>query len=64
MVYFIDRGPTSFKKNYEAVLNSCRLSYSNEPIEGINRKIKTPKRIGYGFRNLTNFFNRIALIRE
>ncbi|HAT55296.1 MAG TPA: hypothetical protein DCW31_08695 [Lactobacillus sp.] len=48
----------------EAVLNSCRLSYSNGPIEGINRKIKTLKRIGYGFRNLTSFFNRIALIRE
>ena len=60
----MDTAITTFKKNYEAVLNSCRLSYSNGPIEGINRKIKTLKRIGYGFRNLTNFFNRIALIRE
>ncbi|MGJ4013329.1 transposase [Levilactobacillus brevis] len=46
------------------MINSCRFSYSNGPIEGINRKIKTLKRNGYGFRNLTNFFNRIALIRE
>lgn len=60
----MDTAITSFKKNDEAVLNSCRLSYSNGPIEGINRKIKTLKRIGYGFRNLTSFFNRIALIRE
>ncbi len=55
---------TSLKKNYQAVINSCCFSYSNGPIEGINRKIKTLKPIEYGFRNLTNFFNRIALIRE
>ncbi len=60
----MDTAMTSLKKNYQAVINSCRFSYSNGPIEGINRKIKTLKRNGYGFRNLTNFFNRIALIRE
>lgn len=52
----------TLKKQRAAVLNSCRYTFSNGPIEGINRKIKALKRICFGFRNLHNFFIRITLI--
>ena len=41
--------------NVKFVLNSAKFNYSNGPLEGINRKIKTLKRTCYGFAN-QNFF--------
>ncbi|MGZ1070903.1 transposase, partial [Streptococcus thermophilus] len=36
--------------------------YSNGPIEGINRLIKSFKRSCFGFKNQLNFFKRIYQI--
>ena len=47
-----------------AVLNSVEYDFSNGPVEGINRRIKSLKRSFFGFRNLDNFRKRIALIRS
>lgn len=58
----MDTAITTLKHNIHYVENACRLSYSNGPIEGINRKIKDLKRHCFGFRNLNNFFNRIDCI--
>lgn len=35
---------------------------TNDPIEGINNKIKLIKRISHGYRNFLNFRNRILII--
>ena len=43
-------------------LNSAKFEYSNGPLEGINRKIKTLKRTCYGFANQKFFFLRIDCI--
>ncbi|MCB7150387.1 ISL3 family transposase [Lactiplantibacillus plantarum] len=53
----------TLKKNLSYVLNSGKYSsYSNGPVEGINRKIKALKRGCFGFKNQTHFFMRIQLI--
>ncbi|MCH5380406.1 transposase, partial [Limosilactobacillus reuteri] len=52
--------PSSKKMKY--VLNSAKFDYSNGPLEGINRKIKTLKRTCYGFANQKFFFLRIDCI--
>ena len=44
------------------IKNSLKVPYSNGPTEGINNKIKVLKRIGFGFRNFTNFKARILLL--
>jgi len=44
------------------IKNSLKTSYSNGPTEGLNNKIKVLKRIGFGFRNFTNFKARILLL--
>ncbi|MEN3115543.1 transposase, partial [Lacticaseibacillus paracasei] len=36
--------------------------YSNGPIEGVNRLIKSLKRSCFGFKNQLNFFKRIYQI--
>ncbi len=46
---------------HEYISNSFRLKLSNGPVEGKNNLIKTLKRISFGFRNLTNFKERIIL---
>ena len=46
---------------HEYISNSFKLSVSNGPVEGKNNLIKTLKRISFGFRNLTNFKERIIL---
>ena len=55
---------STLKKNMTAVLNSVEYDFSNGPVEGINRRIKSLKRSCFGFRNLDNFRKRIALIRS
>ena len=46
----------------EEIRNSLVVPYSNGPMEGYNNKIKTLKRIAFGFRNFTNFKARILLM--
>ena len=60
----IDTAISTLKKNMTAVLNSVEYDFSNGPVEGINRRIKSLKRSCFGFRNLDNFRKRIALIRS
>ena len=44
------------------IRNALKVPYSNGPIEGYNNKIKTLKRVAFGFRNFTNFKARILLM--
>ena len=60
----IDTAISTLKKNMTAVLKSVEYDFSNGPVEGINRRIKSLKRSCFGFRNLDNFRKRIALIRS
>ena len=47
--------------SYE-IKNSLEVSYSNGVIEGFNNKIKTLKRIAFGFKNFKRFRTRILLL--
>lgn len=58
----MDQTIFSLKKHCHYVANSAKYSYSNGPLEGINRKIKCLKRICCGFRNFENFLRRIDCI--
>ena len=60
----MDTAISTLKKNVTAVLNSVEYDFSNGPVEGINRRIKSLKRSCFGFRNLDNFRKRIVLIRS
>lgn len=55
----MDTTINTLKKNRQAVINSTKYEFSNGPLEGINRKIKTLKRTCYGFANQKFFFLRI-----
>lgn len=44
------------------IRNSLTVPYSNGPMEGYNNKIKTLKRVSFGFRSFTNFKARILLM--
>lgn len=44
---------------HKYISNSFKYPISNGPVEGKNNKIKTIKRISFGFRNLVNFKYRI-----
>ncbi|MBB1085369.1 transposase, partial [Limosilactobacillus fastidiosus] len=45
----MDTTISTLRKNQQAVINSTKYEFSNGPLEGINRKIKTLKRTCYGF---------------
>uniref|UniRef100_UPI002B0588F7 transposase n=1 Tax=Limosilactobacillus reuteri TaxID=1598 RepID=UPI002B0588F7 len=47
----MDTAIQTLRQNRKYVLNSAKSEYSNRPLEGINRKIKTLKRTCYGFAN-------------
>lgn len=51
----------TFRRYSEYIENGLKSNISNGPIEGINNKIKTLKKIAYGFRNMVNFKIRIAI---
>lgn len=51
----------TLKKNIKGISESCESPYSNGPLEGLNRKIKQISRSAYGYKNLSNLFNRIRL---
>jgi transposase len=57
----MDTTISTLKKNWSALLNSCRYEYSNGPLEGLNGKIKKIKKTSYGYRNFDNFKLRIYL---
>lgn len=44
------------------IRNSLTVPYSNGAMEGYNNKIKTLKRVAFGFRNFTHFKARILLM--
>ncbi len=50
------------KRHKVAVLAAVTSPYSNGPIEGVNRLIKSLKRSCFGFKNQLNFFKRIYQI--
>ncbi len=58
----MDTAIQTLRQNRKYVLNSTKFEYSNGPLEGINRKIKTLKRTCYGFANQKFFFLRIDCI--
>ena len=58
----IDMTTATLKRHKVAVLAAVTIPYSNGPIEGINRLIKSFKRSCFGFKNQLNFFERIYQI--
>ncbi len=55
----LDTAMSTLRKNLRGVITAAKSSYSNGPIEGVNRKIKELKRTCYGFSNQANMFKRI-----
>lgn len=51
----------TLRKHLPYIKNSFIYPYNNGRIEGINNKIKVLNRVSYGFRNFTNYKNRILL---
>src|SRR5690625_3243986 len=51
----------TLRKHLPYINNSFIYPYSNGRIEGINNKIKVLNRVAYGYRNFTNYKNRIML---
>ena len=52
---------TSLEKYLDSIENAFTYTLSNGPIEGINNKIKTIKRSGYGYRSFKNLRNRVLV---
>ncbi|MFB0918807.1 MAG: transposase [Clostridiaceae bacterium] len=44
------------------IINGIESGYTNGPMEANNNNKKVLKRIAYGYRNYTNFRNRILLV--
>jgi transposase len=44
----------------EHILNYFNQGITNGAVEGINNRVKLIKRHAYGYRNVTNFRNRVA----
>ena len=59
----MDQSIKSLKKYKNQVLNAVRYDYSNGFLEGINSIIKKIKNTAYGYKNWSNFINRIYLER-
>ena len=51
----------TYFKWHKYIINSFYTNYSNGITEGLNNKIKTLKRISFGFRNFQNFRLRILM---
>lgn len=54
----------TLKNNLEYIENAIVYKYSNGPVEGINNKIKTIKRIAFGYRSFVNFRVRIFIMNS
>ena len=51
----------TYFKWHKYIINSFYTNYSNSITEGLNTKIKTLKRVSFGFRNFQNFRLRILM---
>lgn len=51
----------TFKKYQKLIENMMACSFSNRPLEGINRRIKQIKRTAYGYQNWSRFNLRIRI---
>ena len=51
----------SYLKWHKYIVNSFYTNYSNGITEGLNTKIKTLKRVSFGFKNFNNFRLRILM---
>ena len=51
----------TLNKYLDSIENSCKYTLSNGHLEGINNKIKTIKRSGYGYRNFKHLRARILI---
>lgn len=51
----------TFKKQRKPIQNMMSCTYSNGPLEGVNREIKQIKRTAYGYRNWNHFRLRIQI---
>ena len=51
----------TLKKHLPYIKNTFTYPYSNGKIEGTNNKIKVLNRVAYGYRNFSNYKNRIIL---
>lgn len=51
----------TLRKHESYIKNSFTYTYNNGRIEGINNKIKVLNRVAYGYRNFSNYKNRILL---
>ncbi|WP_084140159.1 transposase [Lacticigenium naphthae] len=51
----------TLNKYLDSIENSCKYTLSNGHLEGINNKIKTVKRSGYGYRNFNHLRARILI---
>ena len=51
----------TLRKHLPYIQHSFDYTYSNGRIEGMNNKIKVLNRVAYGYRNFTNYKNRILL---
>ncbi|MFL2137154.1 ISL3 family transposase [Ruoffia sp. FAM 24228] len=51
----------TLNKYLGSIENSCKYTLSNGHLEGINNKIKTIKRSGYGYRNFSHLRARILI---
>lgn len=58
---YIKTSIKTLKKHFPYIKNSFIYPFNNGRIEGINNKIKILNRIAYGYRNFTNYKNRIVL---
>ncbi|ETY75290.1 transposase ISL3 [Lactiplantibacillus fabifermentans T30PCM01] len=51
----------TYRKNLPLIKNMMMTTFSNGPLEGVNRKIKQIKRTAYGYRNWSHFYTRIRI---
>ncbi|CAJ1226420.1 ISL3 family transposase [Lactiplantibacillus xiangfangensis] len=51
----------TYRKHLSLIKNMMASTYSNGPLEGVNRKIKQIKRTAYGYRNWSHFYTRIRI---
>jgi transposase len=50
----------TFERWWDAILNYFNQRITNGTVEGINNRVKLIKRRAYGYRNVTNFRNRVV----
>ncbi|OLF31582.1 hypothetical protein BSZ11_09185 [Staphylococcus sp. 47.1] len=58
-MFQIENRLENLKKNQSFINNTLKyLNITNDPIKGINNKVKLIKRISFGYRNYDNLRNR------